>query len=86
MNKSYIDLSGAWSATPTPLTKSLKIDTASVKRLVKHHDRLSQKGLFVGGTCGEGPFLKRREFRRLTASVTEANNGRMVIAVQVTRF
>lgn len=84
MKKSYIDLSGAWSATPTPLTKSLKTDTASVKRLVKHHDRLSQKGLFVGGTCGEGPFLNRREFRRLTASVTEANNGRMVIAVQVT--
>jgi dihydrodipicolinate synthase/N-acetylneuraminate lyase len=82
--KNNKDLSGAWSATPTPLTESMKIDTPSVKRLVKHHIRLRQKGVFVGGTCGEGPFLKRQDFRRMTSSIAQANNGCMIIAVQVT--
>jgi dihydrodipicolinate synthase/N-acetylneuraminate lyase len=40
--------------------------------------------MFIGGTCGEGPFLPRKEFRRLTTLVVEANNGKMAIAVQVT--
>ena len=84
MEKKQKDLSGAWSATPTPLTQSLKIDKVSVKCMVKHHIRLNQKGIFIGGTCGEGPFLKRDEFRKLTATVTEANNSEMLIAVQVT--
>jgi len=51
------DLAGAWSASPTPFTESLKIDLSSVKRMIKHHIRLGQKGVFVGGTCGEGPWL-----------------------------
>jgi dihydrodipicolinate synthase/N-acetylneuraminate lyase len=84
MVRNLPDLSGAWSASPTPLTDSLKVDASSVKRMVKHHIRLGQKGMFIGGTCGEGPFLPRKEFRRLTDLATETNNGRMAIAVQVT--
>ena len=84
MYKRNKNLSGAWSAAPTPLTESLKIDVSSVKRMVKHHIRLNQKGLFIGGTCGEGPFLKRDEFRKLTTAVTQASNGKILIASQVT--
>jgi dihydrodipicolinate synthase/N-acetylneuraminate lyase len=84
MRKSLQDLSGAWSAAPTPLTDSLKVDAASVRRMVKHHIRLGHRGMFICGTCGEGPFLLRKELRRLTTLATEANNGKMAIAVQVT--
>ena len=48
-------LSGVWSATPTPLTQKMTVDTQSVKRMVDRHLRLGIKGLFVAGTCGEGP-------------------------------
>jgi dihydrodipicolinate synthase/N-acetylneuraminate lyase len=84
MSKRLLNLSGAWSAAPTPLTDSLKVDAASVRRMVKHHLRLGHAGMFIAGTCGEGPFLSRKETRRLTSIVTQANNGRMAIAVQVT--
>ena len=83
MNK-LDDLSGVWSATPTPLTKSLEIDSVSVKRMVEHHLRLGVKGLFIAGTCGEGPFLPRKEIRKLTTKTVEAAGGRLIIAVQVT--
>ena len=78
------DLAGAWSASPTPFTDSLKIDVSSLRRAVKHHIRLEQKGIFVGGTCGEGPWLPRADMRKLTEVAAVANNGRMKIAVQVT--
>ena len=84
MIKGNKNLSGAWSATPTPLTGSLKIDKVSVKRMVKHHIRLNQRGVFIGGTCGEGPFLERGIFREFTSLVKEYNDGQMAIAVQVT--
>lgn len=84
MRKNLQDLSGAWSAAPTPLTDSLKLDTASVRRMVEHHIRLGHRGMFIAGTCGEGPFLPRKQLRILTSLVTQANNGRMMIAVQVT--
>jgi dihydrodipicolinate synthase/N-acetylneuraminate lyase len=84
MQKEILDLAGAWSAAPTPFTESLAIDSASVRRMVKHHIRLKQKGVFIGGTCGEGPWLPRADMRKLTELVTAVNNGCMKIAVQVT--
>ncbi len=78
------NLVGAWSACPTPFTESLKIDKASVKRMTEHHIRLGQTGIFLGGTCGEGPWLPRSDIRRLTEVAAAANNRRMYIAVQVT--
>lgn len=84
MNKRCKDLSGAWSASPTPLTKTLKIDIGSVKRMVKLHHRLEQKGIFLGGTCGEGPFISRDENNKLVNAVAKANKGKMIIATQVT--
>jgi len=74
----------AWSACPTPLTDSLELDVDSVKRMVDHHVRLGIQGLFAGGTSGEGVFLPRKVFRRLTSEVVQANASRMVVSVQTT--
>ena len=84
MKKQTLELAGAWSASPTPFTESLAIDKASVYRMVKHHIRLKQKGIFIGGTCGEGPWLPQRDIRKLTEITAAANKGRIKIAVQVT--
>ncbi len=84
MNKRICNLSGTWSATPTPLTDSLRIDHIALKRTVKHHIDLGVKGIFLAGNCGEGPYLNRSEVRRLVAGAAEAGNGKIVISVQVT--
>ena len=78
------DISGVWSAAPTPFTASMEIDEASVRRMVQHHVRLGVKGLFLAGTNGEGPWLTNRQRRQLIRSVVRANRQRMPIAVQVT--
>ena len=78
------DFSGVWSAAPTPFTASMKIDKASVRRMVAHHIRLGVKGLFLAGTNGEGPWLTNQQRRQLIRSVVRANRRRMTIAVQVT--
>ncbi len=75
---------GVWSASPTPLDDKLKIDRASVKRLIEHHIRLGVRGLFVAGTCGEGPWLPDADRRLLTQLTVKASKGRLPIAVQVT--
>lgn len=77
-------LAGAWSAAPTPFAESLAIDVASVRRMVKHHIRLKQKGMFIGGTCGEGPWLPRKDMRQLTEVTAAAAGGKIKVAVQVT--
>ncbi|MEI6337329.1 MAG: dihydrodipicolinate synthase family protein [Verrucomicrobiota bacterium] len=77
-------LSGVWSASPTPFTTRMSIDTAAVKRLVEHHLRLGVKGIFLCGTCGEGPWMPERERRTLVRTAVAAARGRLVIAVQVT--
>lgn len=75
---------GVWSATPTPLHPEGSIDDASVRRLVAHHRGLGVAGLFLGGTCGEGPWLRDRERERLTRLTVEASAGDLVVAVQAT--
>jgi len=77
-------LAGVWSATPTPLLKTLRIDTASLKRMVDHHLRLGVKGLLLAGTCGEGPWVPEREKRLLVQTVARCAEGRLLLAVQVT--
>ncbi|MCX6031539.1 MAG: dihydrodipicolinate synthase family protein [Chloroflexi bacterium] len=77
-------IGGVWSAAPTPFADDWKVDTGSVKRMVEHHLRLGVRGLFLGGTCGEGPLLPDRERHRLVQTVVEQAQGRLVIAVQVT--
>ena len=77
-------LCGVWSATPTPFDEDMRVDTESVARLVEHHLQLGVKGLFLGGTCGEGPWMPDCERRRLVRAASEAAGDRLVLAVQVT--
>src|ERR1035437_10008888 len=75
---------GVWSATPTPLTKSFRLDAPSVPRLVEHHVRMGVTGLMVAGTCGEGPWLTEADREGLIRGTVAASRGRLRVAVQVT--
>jgi 4-hydroxy-tetrahydrodipicolinate synthase len=77
-------LSGVWSATPTPFTNRMTVDEVAVKRLVEHHIKMGIKGLFLCGTCGEGPWMPDRARREMVRATVKAARGRLVIAVQVT--
>ncbi len=77
-------LTGVWSATPTPFTSDMHVDRAAAERLVEHHLRLGVRGLFLCGTCGEGPWMtdeQRSEFIRVVADTAK---GRLTLAAQVT--
>lgn len=73
-----------WSAVPTPLTEDLKVDVDSVQKMIRDAVAGGVKGVFLAGTCGEGPWLPATERRRLVATVAAEANGRLEIAVQAT--
>ena len=73
-----------WSATPTPFTDKMNIDTISVRRMVAHHLRIGVDGLFLAGTCGEGPWMTDRQRRKLVQTVVKYAKGKLKLAVQVT--
>jgi 4-hydroxy-tetrahydrodipicolinate synthase len=75
---------GVWSAAPTPLDEKNQIDKTSVKRLVKHHLRLGVKGVFLAGSCGEGPWLSDAQKSTLVQTTVAPAKGKLGIAVQVT--
>ncbi len=77
-------LAGIWSATPTPLLEDDSLDLDSIPRLVEHHLRLGVRGLFLGGTCGEGAWLRRQDLRRFVRETARASAGRLLLAVQIT--
>ncbi len=54
-----------WSASPTPFLADGALDDAALERLCSQHQRLGVSGLFLAGTCGEGPFMPNRQRRRL---------------------
>lgn len=72
-----------WSAVPTPLTEKLKVDADSVVNLINDAVNSGITGVFVAGTCGEGPWLADREQHRLIRTAAGAANGRLKIAAQV---
>ena len=76
-------LSGVWSATPTPLRADMTVDTVAVQNLIRHHLRLGVNGLFLGGTCGEGPFMPNAELRTLVQTAADHAKGKLLLAVQV---
>ena len=78
------DLTGVWSASPTPFTDKMQVDVVAVRRMVDHHLRLGVRGLFLGGTCGEGPWMRNRNRRSLVTTVSEYAGKEMTVAVQVT--
>jgi len=77
-------LGGVWSATPTPLNDKMQIDRVAVRRLVEHHIKLGVNGLFLCGTCGEGPWMPDRLRWAMVRNTARYNDGRLVISVQVT--
>jgi len=77
-------LAGVWSAAPTPLTRAMKVDSVSVRRMVEHHLRLGVRGLFVAGTNGEGPWMPDGERRAIVREVVRHAKGRLPVAAQVT--
>jgi len=78
------NIAGVWSATPTPFSNELKLDVEAIPRLLEHHLRLGVKGLFLGGTSGEGPWMSDSMCIALANEVVKSNQNRMLLAMQVT--
>jgi dihydrodipicolinate synthase/N-acetylneuraminate lyase len=72
-----------WSAVPTPLHPDLTVDVDAVQKTVAAAIEDGMQGLFLAGTCGEGPWLPDRERRRLVETAAKAAGGRLKIAAQV---
>lgn len=72
-----------WSATPTPFDENWNIDEGAVERLVEQHLRLKVRGLFIAGTCGEGPWLSDSQRATLLRSFKKSAAGRLPVAMQV---
>lgn len=73
-----------WSAVPTPLTEQLSVDERSLARTVEASIADGIHGLFLGGTCGEGPWLPDRERSRLVQFARAAAGRSLRIAAQIT--
>jgi dihydrodipicolinate synthase/N-acetylneuraminate lyase len=71
-----------WSAVPTPLTSALLVDEASVERMVQDAIRQGVHGLFLAGTCGEGPWLPDRQKQVLVRAAARVGRGKLKLAVQ----
>jgi dihydrodipicolinate synthase/N-acetylneuraminate lyase len=72
-----------WSATPTPLTPDLKVELPSVEKMIRDAVAAGIEGVFLAGTCGEGPWLQDSERSRLIEAAVVAAQGRLKIAAQV---
>ena len=72
-----------WSAAPTPLTTDLRVDVPSVEKMIQAAVTDGMTGLFLAGTCGEGPWLPNRERSRLVKAAVQAARGSLRIAAQV---
>ncbi|NOY81610.1 MAG: dihydrodipicolinate synthase family protein [Kiritimatiellaeota bacterium] len=77
-------MTGVWSATPTPFTADGRVDPVAAQRLVEHHVRLGVRGLFLCGTCGEGPWMTDEQRGEFIRAVADAAGGRLTLAAQVT--
>ncbi|MBQ6353288.1 MAG: dihydrodipicolinate synthase family protein [Lentisphaeria bacterium] len=84
MHISMDQFEGAWSAMSTPLTTDGRVDANAVEKLVEHQIKLGLKGLFIGGTAGEGPFLPDAERLRLIRLTVRFAANRLPIAFQIT--
>jgi 4-hydroxy-tetrahydrodipicolinate synthase len=71
-----------WSAAPTPLTPEFRVDVPSVERMVQDAVRNGVHGLFLAGTCGEGPWLQDQERQVLVRTAVKAAGSKLKIAVQ----
>jgi len=72
-----------WSATPTPFLSNGSLDDAGIEKLAEQHRRQGVSGLFVGGTCGEGPFMPNAQRAELVRKLRKAGGRDFHLAVQV---
>lgn len=68
---------------PTPLTNELTVDIPSVERMVRDAILSGIQGVFLAGTCGEGPWLQDRERSQLVKTAVAAAEGKLKVAAQV---
>lgn len=68
----------------TPLTDDLRLDQAGLERLVGHLVDGGVHGLFLLGSCGEGPVLTADVQRELIARTTSLVAGRVPVIVGIT--
>ena len=73
-----------WSAVPTPLDDALHLDERSLDRMIEASIADGVDGLFIAGTCGEGPWLPDAERRLLFRASVRIAAGRIKLAAQVT--
>lgn len=72
-----------WSATPTPFLDDGTLDKAALERVVEQHRRLGVTGLFLAGSCGEGPFMTNDQRVELVRAVGRLTDSRIRITAQV---
>jgi dihydrodipicolinate synthase/N-acetylneuraminate lyase len=72
-----------WSALPTPLQADLTVDEDSVARMITASIDGGMTGVFLAGTCGEGPWLQNRERERLVRVAKATAGDRLKIAARV---
>ncbi len=72
-----------WSALPTPLRADLTVDEAAVARMVTASIEGGMEGVFLAGTCGEGPWLPEREKVKLIKTAKAAARDQLKLAAQV---
>jgi len=72
-----------WSATPTPFREDGTLDHAALERVVEQHLRLGVTGLFLAGSCGEGPYMTNDQRVELVRVVGRLTDERLMIAAQV---
>ncbi len=65
----------------TPFDARGELDTGALRRLVDFLVARGVKGLFPGGTTGEGPLLSFEERRQLAEATVEAAAGRLPVIV-----
>ncbi|MCC5807099.1 MAG: dihydrodipicolinate synthase family protein [Opitutales bacterium] len=74
---------GILPAVVTPLNEDETIDTESLERLVEHLLRTEVKGLFMGGTMGEGGALRDSEKAALYRETVRFARGRVPVLASV---
>ena len=72
-----------WSATPTPFLASGALDDRGLEHLCLQHQRMRVSGLFLAGTCGEGPFMPNRQRVELVQKIRRLAGTSFHLAVQV---
>jgi 4-hydroxy-tetrahydrodipicolinate synthase len=75
--------SAVWSATPTPFDENWNIDKPAIARLAEQHLRLGVRGVFIAGTCGEGPWLTDSQRATLLRTFKKSAENRLPIAFQI---